>query len=69
MDSIILAAVSTFSPLSAFTFGFNKLHIKSCEAVVDGQSGEKVTNLDDLQDIDELHVIEVGHAHTPGAFI
>ena len=23
------------------------------------QSGEKITNLDDLQDIDELHVIEV----------
>ena len=23
------------------------------------QSGEKVTNLDELQDIDELHVVEV----------
>ena len=23
------------------------------------QSGERITNLDDLQDIDELHVVEV----------
>lgn len=28
--------------------------------LVGTQSGEKVTKLDDLQDIDELHVIEVG---------
>jgi hypothetical protein len=30
-------------------------------AALDMQSGEQITNLDDLQDIDELHVVEVTH--------
>ncbi len=29
------------------------------------QSGERVTRLDDLQDIDELHVVEVTATHRP----
>jgi hypothetical protein len=43
----------------------------SNSASLDMQSGEQITNLDDLQDIDELHVVEVTHHnchHCPWAF-
>lgn len=35
-----------------------KLKLTSVESVILASSGEQITNLDDLQDIDELHVIE-----------